>query len=72
MRKVSIENGNYLNVKVDGNKELPAIIFSNSLGTDMRMWDYSNRRFNQINFVIIRYDTRGHGKSSPVEGPYSF
>ncbi len=39
MKKVSIENGNYLNVKVDGNKDLPAIIFSNSLGTDMRMWD---------------------------------
>ena len=37
MKKVSIENGNYLNVKVDGNKDLPAIIFSNSLGTDMRM-----------------------------------
>jgi 3-oxoadipate enol-lactonase len=71
MRKVSIENGNYLNVKVDGNKELPAIIFSNSLGTDMRMWDYQIDALID-KFCVIRYDTRGHGNSSPVEGPYSF
>ena len=42
MKKVSIENGNYLNVKVDGNKDLPAIIFSNSLGTDIRMYHLIN------------------------------
>ncbi len=71
MKKVSIENGNYLNVKVDGNKDLPAIIFSNSLGTDIRMWDSQIKALTE-KFCIIRYDTRGHGQSSPVEGPYSF
>ena len=71
MRKVSIENGNYLNVKVDGNRELPAIIFSNSLGTDMRMWDHQIEALID-KFYIIRYDTRGHGQSSPIKGPYSF
>ena len=71
MKKVSIENGNYLNVKVDGNKDLPAIIFSNSLGTDMRMWDCQIKALTD-KFCVVRYDTRGHGQSSPVEGPYSF
>ena len=27
MKKVSIENGNYLNVKVDGNKDLLQLFF---------------------------------------------
>ena len=54
MKKVSIENGNYLNVKVDGNKDLPAIIFSNSLGTDMRMWDSQIKALTD-KFCIIRY-----------------
>ena len=71
MKKVYIENGNYLNVKVDGYKDLPAIIFSNSLGTDIRMWDSQIKALTE-KFCIIRYDTRGHGQSSPVEGPYSF
>ena len=71
MKKVSIENGNYLNVKVDGNKDLPAIIFSNSLGTDIRMWDSQIKALSE-KFCIIRYDTRGHGQSSQVDGPYSF
>ena len=71
MKKVSIEDGNYLNVKVDGNEELPAIIFSNSLGTDLRMWDAQIPALTD-KFCVIRYDTRGHGQSSPAEGPYSF
>ena len=33
MDNISIENGNYLKIKIDGNMELPKIIFSNSLGT---------------------------------------
>ena len=71
MTNVSIENGNHLNIKIDGNIELPKIIFSNSLGTDTRMWDPQIEAMKN-NFCTIRYDTRGHGQSSPVEGPYSF
>ena len=32
MQNVSIENGNFLNVKIDGDKFLPKGILSNSLG----------------------------------------
>ncbi|MDC1209708.1 alpha/beta fold hydrolase [Pseudomonadota bacterium] len=71
MTNVSIENGNHLNIKIDGNIELPKIIFSNSLGTDTRMWDPQIEAMKK-SFCTIRYDTRGHGQSSPVEGPYSF
>ena len=71
MEKVSIENGNYLKIKIDGNMEFPKIIFSNSLGTDNRMWD-TQIKVLKDKFCLIRYDTRGHGNSSPVKGPYSF
>ena len=32
----------------------------------------TNRSYEGYSFCTIRYDTRGHGQSSPVEGPYSF
>ena len=39
MTQVALENNNYLNVEVIGSLELPKIIFSNSLGSDLRMWN---------------------------------
>lgn len=48
---------------VDGPETAPAIVFSNSLGTDHTMWrpqaDALAGRFR-----VIRYDTRGHGRST--------
>ena len=71
MPNISIENGNFLNVQIDGNKELPKVILSNSLGADTRMWNLQVETLKN-KFCVVRYDKRGHGKSSPVEGPYSF
>ncbi|PYT65780.1 MAG: 3-oxoadipate enol-lactonase [Acidobacteria bacterium] len=48
----------------------PALIFSNSLGTDFSMWDPQIREFTK-SFRVLRYDTRGHGKSSVTLGLYS-
>jgi 3-oxoadipate enol-lactonase len=45
-----------------GDKE-PVLVFSNSLGTDFSMWDPQMAELEQ-SFRILRYDTRGHGKSS--------
>jgi 3-oxoadipate enol-lactonase/4-carboxymuconolactone decarboxylase len=48
---------------VEGPDTAPAILFSNSLGTDHTMWrpqaDSLMGRFR-----VIRYDTRGHGRST--------
>jgi len=71
MTHVSIENNNYLNVEVIGNLDLPKIIFSNSLGSDLRMWEPQVKAMKD-KYCIIRYDKRGHGNSSPAKGPYSF
>ncbi|KFF21353.1 3-oxoadipate enol-lactonase [Chryseobacterium sp. JM1] len=39
------------------------IVFSNSLGCDLSMWE-ENIDILSHHFNVLRYDTRGHGKSS--------
>ena len=71
MTQIDLENNNFLNVEVTGSLDLPKIIFSNSLGSDLRMWNPQVEAMKD-KYCIIRYDKRGHGKSSPAQGPYSF
>lgn len=54
---------------VTGPETGPAVVFSNSLGTDMRIWDEVVAHLPE-GLRIIRYDARGHGLSSVPEGPY--
>lgn len=55
---------------LEGPAEKPALILSNSLGTDFSMWDLQIPEFAK-SFRVLRYDTRGHGKSSITPGAYS-
>lgn len=59
-----------LNYVFDDFKKEETILFSNSLGTDLTMWDKQTELLGQ-EFNILRYDTRGHGKSEVTEGEYS-
>ncbi|PJG41831.1 3-oxoadipate enol-lactonase, partial [Acinetobacter tandoii] len=53
-----------------GDASNPALVFSNSLGTNYGMWQ---QQFNALKdqFFVVCYDTRGHGASSTPTGPYS-
>jgi len=53
-----------------GRENLPVLVFSNSLGTNLLMWDPQIPEFRR-HFRVLRYDTRGHGKSGVTPGPYS-
>ncbi|MGH8411009.1 MAG: alpha/beta fold hydrolase, partial [Pseudomonas sp.] len=59
-----------LNYQLDGPEDAPVLVLSNSLGTDLHMWDIQIEAFTQY-FRVLRFDTRGHGKSLVTEGPYS-
>lgn len=59
-----------LNYATFGNKQNPALIFSNSLGTCYQMWQPQIDAL-QNDYFIICYDTRGHGQSSAPKGPYN-
>ena len=58
------------NVVVEGPENAPALILSNSLGTNLAMWDPQMPEFAK-RFRVIRYDSRGHGKSVVGKPPYS-
>lgn len=53
-----------------GRENHPVLVFSNSLGTNLTMWDPQIPEFRK-HFHVLRYDTRGHGKSGVIPGPYS-
>lgn len=58
-------------IALDGPADAPVLMFSNSLGTPLEMWDVQARYFAQ-HYRVLRYDTRGHGQSVVTPGPYRF
>lgn len=54
----------------EGDPGSPAVVFSNSLGTDLRAWDPLLPEL-EGRFRLIRYDKRGHGLSDGNGSPYS-
>ncbi|MGA9527394.1 MAG: 3-oxoadipate enol-lactonase [Terriglobales bacterium] len=48
----------------------PVLVFSNSLGTDLSMWEPQMPDLVP-RFRILRYDTRGHGQTSVTPGDYT-
>ena len=60
-----------LHYRIDGPEgDRPWLTFCNSLGTDMHMWDAQVADLAR-DFRILRYDRRGHGRSSAPQPPYS-
>ena len=55
----------------DGDRMGPAVVFANSLGTDLRLWDKTVERLSGFGLRLIRFDKRGHGLSSCPKPPYS-
>ena len=56
----------------EGETSAPTIVFSNSLGTDFRIWDAVIARLKslKLNARFFRYDKRGHGLSDVTPQPY--
>ncbi|APE42763.1 3-oxoadipate enol-lactonase [Sulfitobacter alexandrii] len=59
-----------LHYRADGPRDGAPVVFANSLGTDMRLWDPILPLLPE-GLRIIRYDKRGHGLSSCPPAPYS-
>lgn len=60
-----------LHWREDGDPDGAPVVFSNSLGTDLRLWDFVLDHMPKKGLRYIRYDTRGHGLSSCPQGPYA-
>lgn len=64
-------NGIGFNCEIGGPEGAPWLIFSNSLATDLTMWDDQAAHFS-TKMRVLRYDQRGHGKTDAPEGRYTF
>ncbi len=66
-----VVNGVRLNFQIDGLEGAPWVTFSNSLATDLHLWDGQVAHLAD-RYRILRYDTRGHGLSAAAPPPYDF
>lgn len=56
--------------RIDGDISKPVLVLSNSIATDMTMWDGQLESFSKL-FRVLRFDTRGNGLSDAPVGDYS-
>jgi 3-oxoadipate enol-lactonase len=62
-----------IHYRLDGDgasERAEVLVLSNSLGTDLGLWDAQVPAFAE-RFRVLRYDGRGHGGSEVTPGPYT-
>lgn len=67
---VTMKDGCRIHISDTGPQDGHTLVFANSLGTDMRVWD-AVLPLLPPGLRVIRYDKRGHGRSDVPDGPYS-
>jgi 3-oxoadipate enol-lactonase len=65
-----LRDGVKLHAVVEGPADGPTVVFSNSLGTTLHLWDPILPLLPK-GLRIVRYDMRGHGQSDVPVGPYT-
>ena len=63
-------NDTTLHYRFDGPDDAPVILVSNSLASGLAMWDHQIDTLLGLGFRVLRYDSRGHGRSGVPPGPY--
>ncbi len=69
MQVAALDNA-CLHWREDGDPNGFPVVFANSLGTDLRVWDKVVPLMPE-GLRLIRFDKRGHGLSSCPQGPYT-
>ena len=64
-------NGITFNYEIDGPEGAPWLVFSNSLATNLSMWDPQAADLRR-SFRLLRYDQRGHGGTEAPAGRYTY
>jgi 3-oxoadipate enol-lactonase len=59
-----------LNHRITGPAEAPVVVFGNSLGTALAMWEPQVQALAG-RFRVVTFDQRGHGASPVPPGPYA-
>lgn len=66
---IACDDGVELHYRLDGPEKAPVLVMSNSLGTDLGMWEPQMPVLAE-HYRVLRYDTRGHGQSGLSPRPY--
>ncbi len=59
-----------INYELSGQEQGPVVVLSHSLACSMVMW-WPQLELLEAHFRVLRYDTRGHGHSEVLPGPYT-
>jgi 3-oxoadipate enol-lactonase len=70
MPQIETSDGIHLNYELGGPADAPPLVFSNSLGSNLAMWDGQMAQAER-DWRVIRYDQRGHGGSDAPDGDYA-
>ncbi len=68
--QLTTADGVRLHFEVQGPSDGPAVVFANSLGTHLGLWEGIVELMPR-GYRLVRMDKRGHGLSSCPPGPYS-
>jgi 3-oxoadipate enol-lactonase len=60
----------HMHYELNGPASAPALVLSNSLGTNLSLWDPQLPVFAKT-LRVFRYDSRGHGQTSATPGEYT-
>jgi len=63
-------NGIRIHYELSGRKDGPVVILSHSLASSLKMWE-PQMEMLRSHFQVLRYDTRGHGRSETTPAPYT-
>ncbi len=63
-------NGIQMNYELSGKEGGSVVVLSHSLGSSLEMW-HPQMEILERYFKVLRYDTRGHGKTDVPAGPYT-
>jgi 3-oxoadipate enol-lactonase len=64
-------NGVDFNCEVEGRDDAPWVTFSHALCNNLTLWD-DQAALLKDRYRVLRYDQRGHGRTRPAPGPYTF
>jgi 3-oxoadipate enol-lactonase len=70
MPDIKVDDGCIIHAEIEGPDGGPVLMLSNSLGTNLHMWDEQTGPLTR-HLRLVRYDRRGHGQSSVFKGPYT-
>jgi 3-oxoadipate enol-lactonase len=64
-------NSTAINYRLDGTGKGKVVMLSHSLAADITMWESQMAALIEAGYRVLRYDSRGQGRSAIPPGPYS-